>query len=129
MEHAQICPNVKHGQILSKTALTWKLSGNSGEFGDHVMYISPLGFTTAVGCLTLATGVILHGKSTLRAANLQNGATVTAHVRQAQLVSSALAFALLRPDGTVVTCGNAIDGGDSSAVQDELKDGCFRRGQ
>ena len=65
MEHAQICPNVKHGQILSKTALTWKLSGNSSEFGDHVMYISlysPLGFTTAVGCLTLATGVILHGK-------------------------------------------------------------------
>ena len=77
-------------------------------------------------CLTLATGVILQGKPTLRAANLQNGATVTAHVRQAQLVSSALAFALLRPDGTVVTWGNAIDGGDSSAVQDELKDCCFR---
>eukprot|EP00435_Cladocopium_sp_Y103_P013691 s2276_g3.t1 len=72
--------------------------------------------------LVTESGVILHGKSTLRAANLQNGATVTAHVRQAQLVSSALAFALLRPDGTVVTWGNAIDGGDSSAVQDELKD-------
>lgn len=47
---------------------------------------------------------------------------MTAHVRQAQIVSSALAFALLRPDGTVVTWGNPIDGGDSSAVQEELKD-------
>ena len=70
----------------------------------------------------LVPGVILQGKATLRASNLQNGATVTAHVRQAQLVSSALAFALLRPDGSVVTWGNAIDGGDSSGVQDELRD-------
>ena len=69
-------------------------------------------------------GVILQGKSTLRSSHIQNGATLTAHVRQAQLVSSALAFALLRSDGTVVTWGNAIDGGDSSAVQDELKDAC-----
>ena len=56
------------------------------------------------------------------ASHVQNGAVLTAHVRQSQLVSSALAFALLRSDGTVVSWGNAIDGGDSSAVQDELKD-------
>ncbi|CAK9071817.1 Putative E3 ubiquitin-protein ligase HERC2 [Durusdinium trenchii] len=89
---------------------------------DDLRLQAQLSLKVGLERLVTETGVILQGKSTLRASHVQSGATLTAHVRQSQLVSSALAFALLRSDGTVVSWGNAVDGGDSSAVQDELKD-------
>ena len=57
---------------------------------------------------SLRSGVILPGHSTLSSCNLVSGALLTAHVRQAQLLSSALAFALLRSDGTVATWGTLV---------------------
>ena len=57
---------------------------------------------------SLRSGVILPGHSTLSSCHLVSGALLTAHVRQAQLLSSALAFALLRSDGTVATWGTLV---------------------
>ena len=52
---------------------------------------------------------------------LRNGADSKQlkHVRQIQ--SSTGAFAAIMDDGTVVTWGNAVFGGDSSTVQGQLK--------
>lgn len=57
---------------------------------------------------SLRSGVILPGHSTLSSCHLVSGSLLTAHVRQAQLLSSALAFALLRSDGTVATWGTLV---------------------
>ena len=56
------------------------------------------------------SGVIRDGRASLSSCRIFSGATLTAHVRQAQLQSSALAFALLRSDGTVATWGTLAHG-------------------
>ena len=68
-------------------------------------------------------GTVLKRGSKLKDVTLCSGDTVSATVRHAGLASSRIskAFALLR-DGHVVTWGDADFGGDSSQVQDELRD-------
>ena len=52
---------------------------------------------------------------------LQNGASLTLHLSQVQACATDSAFAAILGDGSVVTWGGADKSGDSSAVQDQLK--------
>ncbi|CAE7229205.1 unnamed protein product, partial [Symbiodinium sp. CCMP2592] len=74
--------------------------------------------------LVAPNGELLRGLDTLRQSNLRSGDMVYATVRPATLASTrqSMAFALMRSDGSVVTWGPGDRGGDSSAVQDRLRD-------
>ncbi|OLQ05389.1 putative E3 ubiquitin-protein ligase HERC2 [Symbiodinium microadriaticum] len=52
---------------------------------------------------------------------LQNGDSLTLHLSQVQACATDSAFAAILGDGSVVTWGGADKSGDSSAVQDQLK--------
>ena len=61
-------------------------------------------------------------EQTLEEAEIEDGECLTALVLQPQLAATGGAFALwCHGDNAVVTWGNATRGGDSSAVQDQLK--------
>ena len=53
---------------------------------------------------------------------MQNGDSLTLHINGVQVQASAHAFAAILSDGSVVTWGDQLSGGDSSAVQVQLKD-------
>ena len=53
-------------------------------------------------------------------------ATSKAFSRLKEIYSNSCAFAALKSDGQVVTWGNAVFGGDSSSVADELASGVQR---
>ena len=69
------------------------------------------------GRLMDSFGVVLDGY----VSNIQSGDSLTLHVNAVQLQSTACSFAAILGDGSVVTWGVADSGGDSSAVQDQLK--------
>ncbi|CAK9066459.1 unnamed protein product [Durusdinium trenchii] len=74
--------------------------------------------------LVNSEGEVLKGRSTLAHSGLVGGDLLHATVRQARLVSTrqSYAFALMRGDGSVVSWGSRRLGGDSSRVQQELRD-------
>ena len=76
-------------------------------------------------CLTLTTAknrVLVDFEQTLEEAEIEDGECLTALVLQPQLAATESAFALwCRGDSAIVTWGGAEDGGDSSAVRDQLK--------
>eukprot|EP00439_Symbiodinium_sp_Y106_P036021 s3898_g4.t1 len=57
----------------------------------------------------------------IKDSNLQNGDRLTLHLSQVQACATDSAFAAILGDGSVVTWGSADKSGDSSAVQDQLK--------
>ena len=57
----------------------------------------------------------------IKKARLQNGDSLTLHVSTVQVTGCCDAFAAMLGDGSVVTWGNAENGGDSSAAQGQLK--------
>ena len=73
------------------------------------------------GRLLDASGSVLDGLDSIRKAGLQNGDSLTLHVNRVQICSADAAFAAILGDGSVVSWGDAGNGGDSSAVQDRLK--------
>ncbi|CAE7362411.1 unnamed protein product [Symbiodinium necroappetens] len=73
------------------------------------------------GRLLDPSGSILDMSATIQTAGLENGDSLTMHINQTRVQASAAAFAAILGDGSVVTWGSASDGGDSSAVQDQLK--------
>eukprot|EP00439_Symbiodinium_sp_Y106_P066772 s742_g10.t3 len=79
------------------------------------------------GRLLNSSGELLDGVKTITEAKLKSGDVLTLHVNRVQLQATRktdnkfAAFAALMGDGTVVTWG-AGSGGDSSAVQDQLRD-------
>ena len=80
------------------------------------------------GRLLNSFGEVLNGADTVAEAKLMSGDALTLHLnRQVQLQatkpgSNTSAFAAVLGDGSVVTWGDSNDGGDSSAVQERLRD-------
>ena len=73
------------------------------------------------GRLVDSCGRILDSSVPLKCAKLQNGQSLTLHVSQVHTHANESAFAAILGDGSVETWGGAVYGGDSSEVQDQLK--------
>ena len=72
--------------------------------------------------ITAKNRVLMNLEQTLEEAEIEDGECLTALVLQPQLASTEYAFALwCHGDSTIVTWGEADCGGDSSAVQDQLR--------
>ena len=72
--------------------------------------------------ITAKNRVLVDPDKTLEEAEVEDGECLTALVLQPQLAATNSAFALwCHGDSAVVTWGNPRSGGDSSAVQDQLK--------
>ncbi|OLP77757.1 E3 ubiquitin-protein ligase HERC2 [Symbiodinium microadriaticum] len=74
-----------------------------------------------------SSGEVLDGAQTVTEAELRSGDVLTLHVNQVQIKANRqggrfAAFSALLGDGSVVTWGKATTGGDSSAVQEQLRD-------
>ncbi|OLQ01444.1 E3 ubiquitin-protein ligase HERC2 [Symbiodinium microadriaticum] len=73
-----------------------------------------------------SSGEVLDAAQAVTEAELRSGDVLTLHVNQVQLKAASglgfSAFAALLGDGSVATWGHAGPGGDSSAVQDQLRD-------
>ena len=78
---------------------------------------------TGRGVLRDSNGRILDDRQSVGAAGLKPGDTLTLHVRQTMLASSRFgkAFAAIMGDGYLVTWGDPDCGGDSSSVQEQLR--------
>ena len=78
------------------------------------------------GRLLNSSGEVLDGAQSVTEAKLRSGDVLTLHVNQVQIRATRpgykAAFSGLLGDGSVVTWGAADCGGDSSAVQDQLRD-------
>ena len=73
------------------------------------------------GRLLSSSGRVLDGDQKLGAAKLQAGDCLTLQVGTVRLCGGFRSFAAILGDGVVVTWGLAAVGGDSNAVQDQLK--------
>eukprot|EP00439_Symbiodinium_sp_Y106_P057139 s4452_g8.t1 len=76
---------------------------------------------TGISKLVNSAGVTLSRASTVAEAGLRDGDLLNAVARWPEIASTAPAFALRRADGSVVTWGHKDGGGDSSKVQDQLR--------
>ena len=79
------------------------------------------------GRLLKSSGEVLEGPQTINDAKLMTGDTLTLHVNQVRLnanrrIDRLSAFAALLGDGSVVARGDDYNGGDTSAVQEQLRD-------
>ena len=75
---------------------------------------------SASGVLMSCQGQFLDADQTLAEAGVRPGDVLTLQVRQTVLAATSGAFAAILGDGSVVAWGSS-DGGDSSAVQGQLK--------
>ena len=73
------------------------------------------------GQLLDSSGGLLDDQLTVKKAKLEAGILLTLHLRRVQIQASQGAFAAILRDGSVVTWGREELGGDSGAVQDQLK--------
>ena len=73
------------------------------------------------GRLFTSSGSILDGNTELGEAKLQTGDCLTLQVGSVRIHGGFPSFAAILGDGSVVTWGSAVSGGDSSSVQDQLK--------
>ena len=72
--------------------------------------------------ITAKNRVLVNSEQTLEEAEIEDGECLTALVLQPQLAAKTSAFALCcHGDSKIVTWGDADHGGDSSALQDQLK--------
>ena len=65
-----------------------------------------------------SSGSVLDASAPIKRARLQNGDLLTLHVSTVAVQACHNAFAAILGDGSVVTWGNPVNGGDSSVVQD-----------
>ena len=73
------------------------------------------------GRLLNSFGELLDDELTVMAAKLEAGNSLTLQLRKVQIQASYGAFAAILTDGSVVAWGNKAYGGNSRAVQDQLK--------
>ena len=66
------------------------------------------------GRLVHSSGSVLHACSRIKDTELQNGDSLTLHLCRVQIQACGDAFAAILGDGSVVTWGDAQNGGDSS---------------
>ena len=77
------------------------------------------------GMLLHSNGSVLYGARTIRECGLQTGDVLTMHVQPVMIMPArrgilSQSFAAVLGDGSVVAWGDSDQGGDSSAVQDQL---------
>ncbi|OLQ08894.1 hypothetical protein AK812_SmicGene7558 [Symbiodinium microadriaticum] len=73
------------------------------------------------GRLVGSSGSVLDTCAPIKQTRLQNGDLLTLHINRVQIQACRLCFAAILADGSVVTWGSDANGGDSSAVQDQLQ--------
>ena len=73
------------------------------------------------GRLLDPSGGVLDVCESISHARLQSGDSLVLHISRVRVQASLCAFAAILGDGSVVTWGHASHGGDSSAVQRQLK--------
>ncbi|OLP81162.1 hypothetical protein AK812_SmicGene38329 [Symbiodinium microadriaticum] len=73
------------------------------------------------GRLVDSSGSVLDACAPIKCTRLQNGDLLTLHINRVQVQAARNSFAAILGDGSVVTWGSADNGGDSGAVQDQLK--------
>ena len=73
------------------------------------------------GRLVGSSGIVLDACAPIRSARVQDGDFLVLHVHTVRVQASGRAFAVIFGDGSFVTWGAAPYGGDSSSVQDQLK--------
>ncbi|OLQ00894.1 hypothetical protein AK812_SmicGene16400 [Symbiodinium microadriaticum] len=73
------------------------------------------------GRLVGSCGSVLDAFAPIKHAKLENGDVLMLQTQRTQVQASGQAFAAVLGDGSVVTWGNSAYGGDSSKVQDHLK--------
>ena len=76
---------------------------------------------TALGRLLDPSGGVLDVCESISHARLQSGDSLVLHISRVRVQASLCAFAAILDDGSIVTWGHASHGGDSSAVQRQLK--------
>ena len=79
------------------------------------------GLKVGRGRLLDSSGRALVGSSKIIDTTVQSGDCLSLHLSRVQIEASFGAFAAVLGDGSVVTWGSAAHGGDSSDVQDQLK--------
>ena len=94
---------------------------------ESLKHCAQRALATGRGRLLNSSGEVLDGAKTITEAKLKNGDELTLHVKQVQIIATRTmqlfgAFTAILGDGLVVTWGRADSGGDSSAVQDQLRD-------
>ena len=109
------------GLLSGKTATV-----RAGLHKDEDVSVLMLRAQTALGAvgkgrLVDAAGRFLDASELLKNCGVQNGETLTLHISPVQIQASEGSFAAILGDGSVVTWGSAGKGGNSSAVQDQLK--------
>ena len=107
------------------------LEVEADESADSLSQRAQCALAVGKGRLLTSSGDVLDRETTIKRARLQSGDALTLHVKQVQVVASkpansrsccGAAFAAILGDGSVRTWGLADYGGDSSAVQCQLKD-------
>ncbi|OLQ01989.1 Proteasome assembly chaperone 2 [Symbiodinium microadriaticum] len=73
------------------------------------------------GRLVDSSGSVLDTRALIRNTRVQESELLTLHVNQVQICATTAAFAAILGDGSVATWGQAAFGGNSSAVQTQLK--------
>ena len=93
------------------------------EEGCHNIETSGRDRTLGVGRGRLldASGNVVASCVSITEARLQTGDWLTLHVSRVQVFATGRAFAAILGDGSVVAWGDPNEGGDSSAVQDQLR--------
>ncbi|OLQ14872.1 hypothetical protein AK812_SmicGene946 [Symbiodinium microadriaticum] len=114
---------LESGQMSIRVLVTL-LSGRTAEDSsvEHLRRRAQCELGVGLEELITAFGVVLAASTTLEAAEIRDGETLTARVRGPKLASTTGAFAHLGTDGSVVSWGNPALGGDSRMAQEELYD-------
>ena len=123
--HVQACTMsiTLHVSLLSGRTVQIEtgLDADVGTFKGHAQRVLSVG----KGRLVHPSGSVLHEAMTLGDSALCNGDILSLQLQPAMIratrACSAAAFAVVVGDGSIVTWGSARWGGDSSAVQEQLK--------
>ncbi|OLQ14791.1 hypothetical protein AK812_SmicGene1072 [Symbiodinium microadriaticum] len=97
------------------------VKANVNEKVDVLMLRAQTALGVGKGRLVNSSGVALDVFAAIDDYGVRNGESMTLHINRVQASATAFAFAAILGDGSVVTWGGAGHGGDSSAVQDQLK--------
>ena len=100
---------------------TVRVEANLNEEVGTMKHRAQIALGVGRGRLVGSSGSVLDTCAPIKGARLQNGDLLTLHVKPSTVQASDGAFVAILGDGSVVTWGSAACGGDSSAVQDQLK--------
>ena len=99
---------------------TVSLQTHADESVDSLRVRAQRGLGVGKGRLLDSTGSVLDGGSPVKKARLPHAEPLTLQVRRVDICCGGGAFAAILGDGSVVTWGQAVFGGDSNAVQSHL---------